>query len=281
MYIAMILASIGLPGNIAIIYIFPKLKKVSCRRSIALLAFLDSISTLPLIAYVITMIIKGANVFLVTPLSCTFLLYYHQVTALLSVWTQTDISVQRTLIIKKISKNKTLIFLRIIVTGIILGGTSNVFKWLALIQTKVNSATNLTVDMCIHLDKSSRIETSTIYLLLILIIPAIIMLVCSIIIIKQIKKCRFLILQLKQPQSTKCIAKKDYKLSLTILLINLRFVVFNLPFCVVVFLFDANDVLFNVARIIFIIQFGFNFIIYYLIHKDFRKSFCHYVLAQP
>ena len=279
-YVAvLILSSFGIIGNSAIIYIFPKLKKISNRKSITLLASFDILSILPSIAYA-AMMIRGFDIYLISPLSCIILQYYSYVMPIFSVWTLTDISIQRTLTIKKINQNNILIYLRVIVAVIILGSNSMVFQLVGLAQVKVNNQTNLTVTICTHFDKIGEIATTTLYVVLLLIIPAIIITVCSIIMIKQIKNLIQMNLILNQSKFNKSRIKKENKISLTILLLNLGFIVFNSPFCVVIFLFDHTDFWYKFTYLVGFIQFNFNFILYILIYKDFRDYVSYLFLDQ-
>ena len=66
--------------------------------------------------------------------------------------------------------------------------------------------------------------------------------------------------------------KRDFNFSLIILSLNILFVIFNLPICVVNLLDDAEYYVFNLVDVLFYCQYIFNILVYLVANSEFKRE---------
>ena len=102
--------------------------------------------------------------------------------------------------------------------------------------------------------------------------PFIIMITCSFLIIHSIYIARRKI-QINKSKSAMARFKKDIQFSMTIVLLDILFFIFNFPICVYSFFGFENDFVYSSLDLLFSCQHITNILIYVFLNSEFKKEF--------
>ena len=102
--------------------------------------------------------------------------------------------------------------------------------------------------------------------------PFSLMFIFSILLIYTIFKSRLRILRLDSPLDRKRL-RKDIKFALTCILLNVTFVILNLPVCIANLLTDVSDFYYQSFMNLFFCSFCINYYVLFFFNSVFRKEF--------
>ena len=269
--ILLIISFFGITGNVMIFSTFPKLTKIKQRKSISLLALFELMTVLYNTSYVFLMSI-GKDFYHFSKYHCKILVWLSYVLPSLSVWCLVHISIERVLQMYQIQVQKTFEYMRLITFSTIIIVYSMSFYTMGLFETKIDSKMTL---VCDHYNILYELVLNSLYFLIIFATPFIIMIICSIVIIKQIYEVRKK--SVVQLYHLKRRSKKHIMFSLKILLLNFNFLALNLPFCIVFFFYNQVNLIYKLTYMLLYLQFNINIFIYLAVYKDFRLKISHLI----
>ena len=263
-YTLIIINLFGISGNFLIFLTFRNIKKIKQKRSISMMAVLEFMTNLLVMSYSILMLM-GKDYYLFSMYHCKIFSWLSCVLPSLSVWCLVNISIERVLHVYRIQAKKTIKYLFPFTFLIIIIVYSINFYSMGLFETRIDTKKTIVCDYYNMLDE---LILNSLYFLIIFAAPFIIMTISSIAIIKQIYDVRKK--SVVQPSFFKKRLRKDVKFSSTILLLNLIFLAFNLPFNVAYFIFNIENIIYKVTYALVTLQFNINIFVYLAIYKEFR-----------
>ena len=198
-----------------------------------------------------------------------------------SSWILSFMSIERLFILKFASVNffKKMRFTLVVVVIIYL---FNFFLYLEPLIMNTHSIqemnnSSIIVESCLPNNYENVFIQAYITLISSILVPFFIMLICTIIIIYTLflnyNQSRIII-------NTEPETKRNFQFSITILALNLIFILFNTPYFIAQTLiyYDLRNIDINFlysSNMFYLLQFGVNFLIYMLVYLRFRKVFCY------
>ena len=198
-----------------------------------------------------------------------------------SSWILSFMSIERLFILKFASVNffKKMRFKLVVVVLIYL---FNFFLYLEPLIMNTHSIqemnnSSIIVESCLPNNYENVFIQAYITLISSILVPFFIMLICTIIIIYTLflnyNQSRIII-------NTEPETKRNFQFSITILALNLIFILFNTPYFIAQTLiyYDLRNIDINFlysSNMFYLLQFGVNFLIYMLVYLRFRKVFCY------
>ena len=279
---------IGLLGNVLVILIFSRrsFKITSSKNLLITLAANEIFGTLMILVNHGTLF--QFNFIYYNTFGCRLLLFLNYCSAAVTSWLLTLVTVERLVTIKyphvKIFKTYKPLLLAV---ACIYGWNICIYigrsMYVNLFVTSSNvSNGNLTFQsdalVCDVEDSTAVFSLGLIDLINSTLLPFSIMFCCSILIIRTIYAVRLKInaltsgnMTVKKKQEINRF-KRDFNFSLIILGLNLIFVTFNLPICVVNLLDDVEYFVFDLVDILFYCQYIFNILVYLVANSEFKRE---------
>ena len=286
-----LLIGAGVISNLIILLVFMRrqFEKASYTLFLSILASSDILSIITLLPY--NLKINGVAIIFISNYTCKIFDFLSYALPANSSWLLALISIERLVSIKFTSIRilKVNVFAKLSICVMI-------FAWNLAIYTirLLHISTSSTDDELFSTLNTSTVNGSelitcgfsNLYLLNTMVwvdmvnstlMPFAIMIVCSILIIREIFISRFKAKNGNSKMSKKDLRKhkKDIQFSATILSLNVVFFLFNLPVCIINFFFqlDNNDPIYLTVVLIFYSQYTINFLIYLLLNTDFKMEF--------
>ena len=275
---------VGVLGNIMIIAVLvrDKFKKVSSRKILCALVLNDLLSTLTILVY------HGSafnfNFIYENKFVCQFLVFLNYEFGVVSGWTMCLVNIERLISIKysnvKIFVDNWSFSLILLVVygwnfGIYFARTLQVTLFDGFTGRILTNFTDLNGNdsiICDVYDPNADFIYSMIDLVNSTLVPFLLMIVSSILIIKSIYDIRKRLLINHTIKDMRRF-KRDLQFSITILVLDLFYFAFNLPYCLYSFLGDPlNDFMFTVMDMIFYTQYIFNILAYVILNSEFQKE---------
>ena len=275
---------LGVLGNMLIIAVLmrPKFQNMSSRKILCVLSLNDMLSIMTILIY------HGSafdfNFIYENKIACQILaLFYYQFGAVAG-WTMCLVNIER-LISIKYSQVKLFVDNRIftIILLLLYGGNFGVYLARSLQVAIYDGISNELITnftdlndndsiICDVYDPNADFIYSMIDLVNSTLVPFLLMIVSSILIIKSIYDIRKRLLINHTIKDMRRF-KRDLQFSITILVLDLFYFAFNLPYCLYSFLGDPlNDFMFTVMDMIFYTQYIFNILAYVILNSEFQKE---------
>ena len=291
-----IILFVGVLGNIMVITVLmrPKFKKISSRKILCVLSLNDMLSISTILFY------HGSafnfNFLTQSKLACQILAFFYYEFAEVASWTMCLVNIERLISIKYsrvklFVNNKSLSLILIVLYGwnfgIYFARTLQVTLFDGFTGRILTNLTDINENdsiICDIYDPQADFIYSIIDLNNSTLVPFLIMIISSILIIKSIYDIRKRLLVNHTIKDMRRF-KRDLQFSITILVLDLFYFAFNLPYCLYSFLGDRlNDFMFTVMDLIFYTQYIFNILAFVLLNSEFQKELLvmlHFSKKQP
>ncbi len=284
----LILMLTGIIGNSIVIAVWSRkrFRKLYLRTIFQLEAFFKILAILQLLTLVSSKTFNY-NISTLSPLMCKLSQYFQYSIPAMSAYLLVIISVERVITIrsptsKSINLQRILICISVVYNLAFYAIFLDAYDLVKSEQRVTNNSTNATFNISSNLTRTNLVVVAcdekqefykdlTAFMDLVnsTLIPFIFMLVCSLVLIKFVFTARRKIKKRNTSTEQKRLLK-DIQFSLTIMLLNADFMVFNLPVCVIQII--QSEMSFYV-EMFFYAQFANNFIILLCCNKMFRDEF--------
>ena len=273
-----IILFVGVLGNTIVIAVLmrPKFKKISSRKILCVLSHNDTLS-------ITTILIYHGSAFDFNFITQSLAFFYYEF-AEVAGWAMCLVNIERLISIrysqlKVFVDNRSFSLILLVLYGwnfgIYFARTLQVTLFDGFTGRIVTNFTDLNDNdsiICDVYDPQANFIYNMIDLNNSTIVPFLLMIVSSILIIKSIYDTRKRLLINHTIKDMRRF-KRDLQFSITILVLDLFYFAFNLPYCLYSFLGDPlNDFMFTVMDMIFYTQYIFNILAYVILNSEFQKE---------
>lgn len=268
------LVLIGVITNtfIIIIYSRKKFKKSATKNIWRLIATVDIFCALQIIKH-FSLNTFNYNMFLISPITCKLLCYFSHFGSI-SAWLLVYISFERLLSITLPHFNKCLQNAQMIIATLIT--LVNLSFYLQRLVYNDMVSMNGNESYCTVLDRYKEAFNVFTWIDLFIgtVVPFILMILCSVLLIRTIYMTRKRIIH-STTVSAKRKVVRDLKFCVTLVLLDVIFVVLNLPIRVNILVENWIDhTYFMILDDLYYLSFSINFFVYLAVNSEFRKEMC-------
>lgn len=273
----------GLIGNLIGLAVFSRrnLSKFPTKNLYRSLALFDTIYLVYRIIGEVTTD-NGMSIYLISNIWCKVFRYFRYSLGPISAWVLVYISIEKFISIQ-FSKLKVVVFQNTIIILIVifnLSYYSPFFVYSTLIaqnntdsdMLNSNSSSSSLVYTCYFQDLNQKKVLYMMDLVNSTLLPFALMIVFSTFLIHTIFKSRLRILRLDSSVDRKRL-RKDIKFAFTCILLNMAFVILNLPVCIANLLTEVSEFTYKVLLYLFFLSFCINFYVLFTFNSIFRKEF--------
>ena len=281
--VALLILIFGLLGNILGLVVFTRknLSKFPTKNIYCSLAIFDTIYLVYRIIGEVTTD-NGISIYLISNMWCKIFRYFRYSLGPISAWLLVYISIDKFIsiqfpnfkLIKIIKFQNSVIFL-IVLFNLVYYSPFFVYSSLILLNsnnTNILDSNGSLEYNCYFADLNQKKVLYMMDLVNSTLLPFGLMIIFSILLIYTIFKSRLRILRLDSAVDRKRL-RKDIKFAFTSILLNVAFVILNLPVCIANLLTDVSEFSYKALLYLFFFSFCINFYVLFTFNSIFRKEF--------
>ena len=259
-------------GNMIVIKIFwsKRFAKLGCKRFLQLQAAFEMLSSLLIISYFVKSTF-GIELLVMSSFLCKLLRFFQFLLPAISSCFLVCVSVERVFSIlypsRLLFKNTNF---QIALSAAIIG-FEILYYSPAIVGIDIKNYQNLT-NICSFKTHSYKTIISTMDVINSTLIPFLVMFLSSISIIYSINYTRKRVMQKSATLKDRKRFKRDLQFSFTIIFINIGYMIFNLPICVLQYLGEYDLLVFVALDVFFYLQYVYNLFMHISFNSLFRKE---------